>query len=469
MSLFGKLTPSERISKAKIKLMREYPFFGYIAMYLTFIENDKIPTMSVNPKGVIRYNPKYVEKLSDTQLLADVIHEVSHIAFRHFEREEILEITNPIHKKAYDYANDIVVNAILVANGFDVYDTGLNPEKVGRTFVTRFKFSIRGIVDVNGIKQEIVVQIPIEIWDPEQKSSEEVYFEILEQLKGNGGGNSNVKILLPGCSNCSDQNSRNCDLNSLSDLICNISDLINSMDIIEVSSDKKPFDIHEYGNNGRGEKENESQDWSKIIAEAYNYAKMVGKVPARIERHVEAVLKPKIDWKKVLRDSILPMIPQDYTYLKPSRRSLSAGVYLPSIAKDRYLEALVAVDTSGSISGQELNQFLSEIQWIARNFPIRITLLSVDADIHDKIELRCLADVQKITGLKGGGGTDFRPVFDYAVKHRKRLIVFFTDGFGTFPERPPNIKTIWVVSPNGVPSKNFPFGKVIRINDKSQR
>ena len=106
---------------------------------------------------------------------------------------------------------------------------------------------------------------------------------------------------------------------------------------------------------------------------------------------------------------------------------------------------------------------------IARNFPIRITLLSVDADIHDKIELRCFADVQKITGLRGGGGTDFRPVFDYAVKHRKRLIIFFTDGFGTFPERPPSIKTIWVVSPNGAPSKNFPFGKVIRINDKSQR
>ena len=106
---------------------------------------------------------------------------------------------------------------------------------------------------------------------------------------------------------------------------------------------------------------------------------------------------------------------------------------------------------------------------IARNFPIRITLLSVDADIHDKIELRCFADVQKITGLRGVGGTDFRPVFDYAVKHRKRLIIFFTDGFGTFPERPPSIKTIWVVSPNGGPSKNFPFGKVIRINDKSQR
>lgn len=51
--------------------------------------------------------------------------------------------------------------------------------------------------------------------------------------------------------------------------------------------------------------------------------------------------------------------------------------------------------------------------------------------------------------------TDFRSVFDYAVKHRKRLIIFFTDGFGTFPEKSPSIKTIWVTSPNGVPSKNF--------------
>ena len=53
--------------------------------------------------------------------------------------------------------------------------------------------------------------------------------------------------------------------------------------------------------------------------------------------------------------------------------------------------------------------------------------------------------------LKGGGGTDFRPAFVYVDELRgsgefKRLcgMLYFTDGYGTFPERPPDYKTAFV-------------------------
>jgi predicted metal-dependent peptidase len=43
------------------------------------------------------------------------------------------------------------------------------------------------------------------------------------------------------------------------------------------------------------------------------------------------------------------------------------------------------------------------------------------------------------------------------------IAIYFTDGLGEFPEDPPNIPVLWVVLPGGLDSKNFPFGKVVRL------
>jgi len=201
----------------------------------------------------------------------------------------------------------------------------------------------------------------------------------------------------------------------------------------------------------------------ELLSEAYTYAKMQGKEPAGFDRLVTEVLKPKVDWKAVLRRYLTQMIPCDYTFLKPSRKS-PPKIILPGITKAEQVEAFVAVDTSGSISDEELAQFLSEIKWVARNYPsINLTLVSCDAEIQTEDQIKSRYELEKFKP-KGGGGTDFRPVFELAMKKRVKLVIYFTDGYGTFPEKKQPFPVIWAVTEQGAPESHFPFGKVIKMS-----
>jgi len=201
----------------------------------------------------------------------------------------------------------------------------------------------------------------------------------------------------------------------------------------------------------------------ELLSEAYTYAKMQGKEPAGFDRLVTEVLKPKVDWKALLRRYVTQMVPYDYSYLKPSKRS-PPKIILPGIAKGEQVEALVAVDTSGSISDEELAQFLSEIRWVARNYPsINLSLVSCDAEIQTEEQIKSRYELDRFRP-KGGGGTDFRPVFDLAMKRRARLVIYLTDGWGTFPEKKPSFPVIWVVTEQGAPENHFPFGKVVKMD-----
>lgn len=63
--------------------------------------------------------------------------------------------------------------------------------------------------------------------------------------------------------------------------------------------------------------------------------------------------------------------------------------------------------------------------------------------------------------LKGGGGTDFRPVFDYLENLNEdfRFIIYFTDGKGSFPKYEPSIDTLWVMPQR----EDTPFGEVLEL------
>jgi len=70
--------------------------------------------------------------------------------------------------------------------------------------------------------------------------------------------------------------------------------------------------------------------------------------------------------------------------------------------------------------------------------------------------------MQLPTDLEGGGGTDFRPVFDW-VEHENRspnMLVYFTDAEGDFPKVPPNYPVIWLVKGKGV----VPWGERVQLN-----
>ena len=125
----------------------------------------------------------------------------------------------------------------------------------------------------------------------------------------------------------------------------------------------------------------------------------------------------------------------------------------------RIREFVIAIDTSGSTSGELVQKFIQKTYNIllsTESFFSKINLhiiqcdatIQEDAVIHSQEEFDKYLEQMKIRGL---GGTDFRPVFSYVewLIEKKEFnnlkgLIYFTDGYGTFPERKPPYETAFV-------------------------
>ncbi|ADC64695.1 Protein of unknown function DUF2201, metallopeptidase-related protein [Ferroglobus placidus DSM 10642] len=461
-----KLPPRERVKKARVKLLREKPFFGYALMHIPLVAKD-----DPKPKGPkIVYNPDFVEKLDDDELQAVLCHELLHYLLMHTKRSKEMrrkerEGTLNEYDRRRNIAEDIVVNALLTKNGFKLPESKViisgNEIKVRQgAIVPQLDYRTGKLV----VRMRDAEGKLYEIFDPEQKSAEEVYWEIKDFAVGDDGSDEDDTMYFSDDESYDDsEESRSrSGGGSSSRGDRGRKDRESKGKGKGEVKDKDRKDTEAGSDGGNDGSDSRVKSPAQLLSEAYNYAKMQGKDPAGFDRLVEKALKPKINWKALLRQHVSKMVPHDYSFLKPSRKS-PPNIILPGIVKGESIEGIVAVDTSGSISDEELSQFLSEIRWIARNYPsINITLVSCDAAIHTEEQIRSRYELDKFKP-KGGGGTDFRPVFELAAKKRARLVIYFTDGYGSFPERKPRFSTIWVVSEQGAPESHFPFGKVIKM------
>lgn len=118
---------------------------------------------------------------------------------------------------------------------------------------------------------------------------------------------------------------------------------------------------------------------------------------------------------------------------------------------------MVAVDTSGSVSKNELEDFFSEIDYIHKA-GARVTIVECDARINKIVEY----DGKHIPEIVGRGGTDLNPPVDYYVKNKKDYasLIYFTDGECSLPEKHPS-GMVWVITSNGL-HQDYP-GKTIYI------
>lgn len=125
----------------------------------------------------------------------------------------------------------------------------------------------------------------------------------------------------------------------------------------------------------------------------------------------------------------------------------------------RIREFVIAIDTSGSTSGELVQRFLQKTYNILQQSEsfftkINVHIIQCDADIQDDAKITCREDFDQYLQtmqLRGLGGTDFRPVFAYVDsliwnKEFQNLkgLIYFTDGCGTFPERKPDYETAFV-------------------------
>lgn len=130
----------------------------------------------------------------------------------------------------------------------------------------------------------------------------------------------------------------------------------------------------------------------------------------------------------------------------------------------RIRDFVIAIDTSGSVAGEEVQTFLRRTYGILNQQgsffrDINVHIIQCDAEIQDDTVITCTEDFDRYLEtmeIRGLGGTDFRPVFTYVDRLIKegafsdlKGLIYFTDGLGTYPEAKPPYRTAFVFVDDG--------------------
>jgi len=173
-------------------------------------------------------------------------------------------------------------------------------------------------------------------------------------------------------------------------------------------------------------------------------AKARGTVPSHLESYIANLFKPeeaKIDWRRFLAlfAQTVKTTNKRTTRMRPNRRYDDAKGF----KKTRKCHLLYAVDTSGSVSDEELLECCNEMAALYKK-GISFDVLHCDASIKEG----AYAFTGTFKPFVGRGGTDFQPVIDYYNERSKEYdgLVFFTDGECSNPKNVQASKTLWIFS-----------------------
>lgn len=452
-----------QLTKAKFQLISEQPFFGYLLLSLKCEISTNLPYKSMGVDGKKLYiDPDFAAKLKMYEWKFCLAHEILHMVYKHHLRTPVKmtpkelnerlnqgkfdEIAEVMYKHMkYNTAGDLVINAVL-KNDFKM--------KFPREEVIKPLYTDKYRDDTKWYTEAVYRDIP----DPEcPKCGKSKGKQPDQGGCGCGQGQGQQRVRLRGIDKGS-YYGNNGDVEG---------DVIGE---VFVEGGKKM---------SKAEEAKAEADLDTKIIQAANHAKKQGKLPANMERYVSGLTEYSVDYKELLRQFLERALTRsDYDWRMPNKRyACQQGVYLPSLwgEDDELHDAVIAVDTSGSMSQQELTIISGHLSHMLELFNLNLHLIYCDTAIANT-EVLSREDIQD-DGLhlqaKGGGGTDFKPPFEYIEEKgiEPRFLIYFTDlCCNSFPEEPRfpvfwgYLKGAWGYYGNDANQQHVPFGEVVEID-----
>lgn len=184
-----------------------------------------------------------------------------------------------------------------------------------------------------------------------------------------------------------------------------------------------------------------------------------GLIPGEMKDYIDSlfeVVEAVIDWKSYLRrfNSMSTMVYTKKTRRKPNRRFNSG----PALKIKQKKRTLVAIDTSGSVSNEDLIEFFNEIYHIHKSGTY-VDIIECDAKIHRVYEYKGQREEIEV---QGRGGTDFEPVMKYLAEHIREYanLIYLTDGECSAPQTQPMKPMLWVHSSGHNINEDLPGAKI---------
>jgi predicted metal-dependent peptidase len=417
----------DKISYAKTRLMQLEPFFAMLLFKLPAVPCYQIPTMATEGTHIL-YNPVFVaEKILRKDVLFVLLHEIEHIFFKHHIRGPIKAADAQKLFDSYTKQQQQGVKDIFVE------------DRLNRIKAIHKKWNKATDYVINwNIKHDVKLPMSEKLEAGglcldekfKNKTSEQVYKELDDEDDPNDGSPAG------GIGEC---------------LPIGIGDL-SAQEVAQI------------------EKELENEVRAAAIS-----AKKAGKLPKGVDGVIESLYTTKTPWQDVFRTIFTSISKQDYTFSRPNRRftahQMEYGVVLPSLWGEEYTNVGFIMDASGSVGTREKEILVSELKTILEDYPIELHVLYCDTQAYvDDVEVLTRDDVQNgrlKLNVKGGGGTDMRPGFDYFRNHPDNfeVIICLTDmhlfNWELGPE--PEGSVYWAQLPNHNTTAKPPWGIKIDI------
>lgn len=409
----------DRIYACRLQMMRSQPFYSTIALRITYVEDETIPTAAVDGRRMI-YNRHFINALNDSELLFLMAHEIMHLVLRHLTRRGRRD------PSLYNSAADYVINYILVRDG-----VGSFPQ-IGGLYDNRFA----------------------------DMFTEEVY-SILEkeaQDSGGGGGSGGTNfdqhvILDPDGNGNSDSNSQSGDGD----------DGGSGEGIIKQASSQEEIDEIE-------------ADMVSAVIEGIKAQQMrgAGNMPGEITTLIDEFTTPRVNWRSILPELANGQVSNNYTRSKPNRRFAMAqyGVAIPTLYSEDHVEFTLAIDTSGSISVPMLQDFMGEVYGVMEtysSFTVHVWCFDTKVYNHQVFTQDDIDDLLSYE-IVGRGGTNFMANWEYMeeIDHIPRTFIMLTDGqpWDSWGDED-YCDTIFVIHDETVINRRIqaPFGQTLYFDD----
>lgn len=406
-----------RLMAARIVAQSRWPYVSTVLYNLKFVESGQVPTLAVDEGWRMYYAKEFVLQHEADPLATMLLHEVMHCVLRHGPRFRAINQPSELHPN-WNMAGDLGINHVL------------DEERMNWGTFTPLRF-----------QQFAKYQLTSEM------STEEIYFRIEAHLQKHPEDGTPVMD----CGSVTGGAMRNYEIPK--------GDSDNSAvrsDQQDVMRDFVAQDILKYSKSESGR----------------------GTVPVALLRWAQDLLEPQVNWRQELAGAFRSSLAtisgrRDYKYTRPSRRQAAMKVgtselILPAMRKPVPPPIAIVVDTSGSISDEEVRDFLSEVDGIARTHGISsgIWIIPCDAQVGKIQRVKTRSDIANIE-LAGGGGTDLRIGIAAAqvIRPTPRILVVLTDGFTPWPDiEPSEFETSIVCLSNTGAQKEVPswFRTIVR-------
>lgn len=448
----------QKLVDARAYISVHFPYLSHAIFSMVPVETTQVSTLAVDRYWRLYYNPDYCRALTPKQLASVLFHEVNHLIRNHSDRFDQLNETMRANIATDLEINDDIrsIKELELPDGAIFPSTFNLPNKLSaEEYFDRLENQVQSLQTSSGDRQE----------------SEDGAGE-----SGSSGNNASDRAAHDGTSGTSretgdsdssqgggslnDSSPRESDSSSGSDPLPGASGPTYSTSPAAgncgscAHGKPMPWELDAPNENQPGVTPEQAEVIKQVTAvKIAEHMKNRGNVPAWLSRWAESRLTSKIDWKRELRKLIRSAIgwstgAVDYTYDRPNRRqSTLPNVVLPRL-RAPVPNIAVVVDTSGSMSDNEISEALTEIAAILK-VQKRVTVLSVDAQVHAVRKVFRSDHVQLI----GGGGTDMeRGIMATAdLKPAPDVVVVITDGYTPWPmQKPKSIgKVVAVITSRG--------------------